>query len=191
MRRVLLGGLVGGGVVFIWGAVSHMALPLGEMGVRPIPNEDQVVTAMRGAIREPGFYFFPGMDKSRQASKSEQEAWEQKMKKGPWGVLIIHPEGGEAMLPRQLGTELATNIVAALLAASLLAQVRSGYTGRVLFVTLLGAFGFVIVNVPYWNWYGFPADFTIAQAIEHVAGWFLAGLVLAAIVRPGQGKVAE
>jgi hypothetical protein len=183
MVKVVLGGLVAGVVVFCWGAVAHMALPIGEMGIRRIPNEDAVLGAMRTTIQEPGFYFFPGMDMSKQVSESEQQAWKAKLKEGPAGVLIIQPRGAEAMSCRQLWTELATNIVSALLAATLLTRVRAGYRGCVAFVTLLGVFGFVTISVPYWNWYGFPTDFTMAEAIDQVVGWFLAGLVLAAIVR--------
>jgi len=179
---------VAGIVVFAWGSVAHLATPLGKVGIRQIPGEDKVGGAMKDAIREPGFYFFPYIDDSK-ATKSEQEAWAAKVKQGPTGILIIHPEGGEAMSLRQLGTELATNIVSALLAALLLAQVRSGFGGRMLFVTGLGLFGFVITSVPYWNWYGFPLDYTGAQAIEKIVGWFLAGLVLAVIVRPKKGQV--
>src|SRR5262249_62383345 len=140
-----------------WGAVAHMALPIGEMGIRAIPNEDSVVGAMRNAIQQPGFYFFPYLD-MKEASEATQRAWSEKLKKGPSGILVIHPEGSEAMSPRQLGTELGTNVVCALLAALLLSQVRpdSSYWGRVAFVTLLGIFGFVTISVPYWNWYGFP-----------------------------------
>ena len=36
----------------------------------------------------------------------------------------------------------------------------------------------------YWNWYGFPTEFEIAEAVDQVVGWFLGGLVLAALVRP-------
>ena len=120
------------------------------------------------------------------------QAWQEKAKQGPVGVLIVRPQGGEGMTPTTLGTELGTNVVSALLAALLLSQVRvgAGYWTRVGFVTLLGVFAFVTVIVPYWNWYSFPADFVATEAIEHVVGWFLAGLVLAAIVRAPGGKVA-
>jgi len=173
--------------VFAWGAVSHMATPLGKVGIQPIPSEEKFVAAMKDAIREPGFYFFPAIDQSK-ASESDRKAWEAKIKQGPMGILIIHPEGGEAMSPRQLGTELATNIVSALLAAMMLTMVRSSFAGRVLFVTALGMFGFVVTSVSYWNWYGFPLDYTGAQALEKIIGWFFAGLVLAAIVRPTKGQ---
>jgi hypothetical protein len=84
--------------------------------------------------------------------------------------------------------------VAALLAAFVLSQVWSGYPMRVLVVTLMGIFGFASISVSYWNWYGFPTDFTAGEAITEIVGWFLAGLVMAAIVRPhklNQYKVTE
>ncbi len=191
MAKVVLGGLLAGIVVFFWGAFSHMVLPLGKMGVHQITNEESVIGAVRDSVREPGFYFFPGRDMSKQASESEERVWMEKVKKGPVGVLIVQPSGGEAMSPRQLGTELATNVVSALLAAFLLTSVRSGYWGRVLFVTLLGVFGFLTISVPYWNWYGFPADFTAAEAIDQSVGWLLAGLVLAGIIRCRKVAVPE
>ncbi len=40
--------------------------------------------------------------------------------------------------------------------------------------------------IPYWNWFGFPTDFIAAEAIDQVLGRFLAGLVLAAIVKPAR-----
>src|SRR5262249_47952607 len=157
--------------------ISHMVLPIGSMGVHRIPNEDPVLGALRSAISEPGFYFFPGMDMTGKASESEQEAWKAKLKQGPSGVLVIHPQGTEEKLHRQLMTEVATNMVSALLAAFLLTRVRTHYPGRLLLVTLLGVFAFVTVNVPYWNWYGFPTDFVTSEAIDHIVGWLLAGLV--------------
>jgi hypothetical protein len=184
MGRIVLGGLLAGVVVFFWGAIAHMALPIGKIGIQQIPNEEAMLAAFRGSITAPGFYFFPWMDLSATSSKSEHEAAHAKYNQGPTGILVIHPEGGDPMTPRQLGTELATNVVSALVAAFLLAHVASSYARRVLFVTFLGLFGFLIANVPDWNWYGFPTDFTLAQATEHIVGWFLAGLVLAAIVRP-------
>ena len=73
----------------------------------------------------------------------------------------------------------------------LVTQLRPGFVVRVLCVTLMSIFGFVMVCVPYWNWYGFPLDFTVAQGIEHSVGWLLAGIVLAAIVRPSKAKPIE
>jgi hypothetical protein len=192
VKRIILGGLLGGILVFNWGFVAHMVLPLGRMGVHVLPDEAPVVDPIRSAVKEPGFYVFPGMDMCGKASESEQQAWQEKAKQGPVGVLIVRPRGSEFVMSRLLLTEVGTNIVSALLAALLLAQVRvtAGYWTRVAFVTLFGVFAFVTILTPYWNWYYFPADFVATEAIEHAVGWFLAGLVLAAVVRVPGSKVA-
>jgi hypothetical protein len=192
VKRVVLAGILGGILVFNWGYVAHMVLPCGEMGVHMLPDEAAVVAPIRSTVKEPGFYYFPGMEHGSKASESEQKAWLENAKQGPLGVLIVRPQGGEGMTPQMLLTELGTNIVSALLAALLLSQARvgAGYWTRVGLVMSLGLFALVTVVVPYWNWYGFPADFVASEAIEHVVGWFIAGLALAAIVRTPRARAA-
>ena len=111
MGRVVLGGLLAGVVVFFWGAVSHMAPPIGTMGIHQYPTRMECSLRFEARSPRPVFYFFPGMDHSKPATRSEIEAVFAKIKQGPSGILVIHPEGGDAMSPRQLGTELATNVV--------------------------------------------------------------------------------
>jgi hypothetical protein len=187
---VLAGGLIAGIVVFIWEAVAHMALPLGEMGIRQIPNEEGLLKVMKAGISDSGLYFFPGIDRSKTVTDSEQKAWQSKVEAGPTGILVIQPNGAEAMSPRQLSMEFGADVIAGLLAALVLTQVRSNYVGRVLVVLLMGAFGVVNVSASYMIWYGFPAEFTAAEAISQVVGWLLAGLALAAIVKPTNGHEA-
>jgi hypothetical protein len=186
-KRVILGGLVGGVVYFIWGAVAHMMTPLGHTGLSILPadKEDALLAAMRAAAPKDGLYFFPGCEGMyHPVSESQQQAWMEKMKAGPRGLLLVHGGSDEVMSPGQLGTELATDVLAALMAGLLLSATRLGYAGRVGFVTLLGLFGWVTISLPYWNWYDFPLDFTLAAALEEGFGWLLAGTALAAVVRP-------
>ncbi len=56
--RIVLAGVLAGIVVFIWGAVAHMALGLGESAMKAIPNETEVLSTMQKNINAPGFYFF-------------------------------------------------------------------------------------------------------------------------------------
>ena len=184
MTKILLGGVVAGIVIFFWGFVSHMLLPLGEMGLQSIPNEDELNAAIKKDIREPGLYFVPGRDMSKSQSQVEMQAHMDKIAKGPYGFMVIYPNGRDASMSKRLPIELGTNVVCALLAAILVTQLRSGFIERVACVTLVGILASIITLVPYWNWYGFPTDFTLAQFVEHTVGWLLAGLVLALIVRP-------
>ena len=189
-KRIVLGGVLGGIVLFLWQSVSHLVLPLGDVGIKRIGNEDAVIAALRENISQPGFYFFPAADTPPGMSKEQkQEAMrkaEEKYRTGPNGILIYHPRGGEALSPKQLLTQLGVDIVALLVGAFLLAQASglAGFGARVLFVALLGLLPTLVVNLPYWNWYGFPADYTLAQLADHVIGFFVAGLVLAGLVKP-------
>ena len=48
----------------------------------------------------------------------------------------------------------------------------------------MGLLPFFMVNFPYWNWYGFPTHFTLMELVDKLITLFVAGLVLAAIVKP-------
>jgi len=76
MKKAILGGLLGGLTLFVWGSISHMALPLGEAGVRAIPPaaEGAVLAALKGALSERALYVFPGLDMTH-ASAQERQAW--------------------------------------------------------------------------------------------------------------------
>jgi len=184
MTKVLLGGVVAGVVIFFWGFVAHMLLPLGEMGLRSLPKEDDLTAAIKKEVREPGLYFVPGRDMSKSQSQEEMEAHAAKIAKGPYGFMVIYPDGRDVSLSKRLPIEFGTNFVCALLAAILVSQLRPGFSLRVASVTLVGILASIMTLVPYWNWYGFPTDFTLAQIVENTVAWLLAGIVLALIVRP-------
>jgi hypothetical protein len=178
--KIVLSGIVGGVVVFLWGALSHMALPLGTMGLKTLPGEDAVLAPMRDSIHEPGFYFFPGIELDNPTPEA-QAAWDAKMKAGPTGILIYHPSGMTPM-SRLFAIELASGILAAILASFIVNSVVAGYGIRVLCVTAMGLFGWLTISVPYWNWYRFPVGITLAEGIDQTVGWLLAGLAIAGIV---------
>jgi hypothetical protein len=184
MTKILLGSVVAGIVIFIWGFVAHMLLPLGEMGLKSVPKEDELNAAIKKEVREPGLYFVPGRDMSKSQSQEEMEAHMAKVTKGPYGFMVIYPDGRDVSFSKRLPIELGTNVVCALLAAIIVSQLRPGFIVRVASVVLLGLLASVMTLVPYWNWYGFPTDFTLAQIVDHTVGWLLAGIVLASIVRP-------
>ena len=181
--KILIGGIVGGVVLFIWGFVSHVVLPLGEIGFNTIPDDKLLISVMQNSVRESGLYVFPGYDMSRKMTPEEMKTWEEKYKAGPTGLLVYRSEGGEVMSPKQLFTQFVSVLLAALVAAFLLSLTAASFRKQVIFVTLLGLFSWLTISVPYWNWYGFPADFTTAGLIDGVVGWFLAGLAMAAVMK--------
>ena len=186
MKKVIFGAIFGGLAMFLWGFVSHVVLPLGEIGKKQLPAEDAVLSTLGREVDHSGLYFFPGMD-PKTASEAEIKVWEDKYRKGPSGLLVYTAGGQEPMSPLRMGKQLGGDILAALFGAILLWLAgMASYTSRVLFVTLIGAAAWASINVPYWNWYGFPTDFTLAAGADSVLGWLAAGVVMAFIVKPGR-----
>ena len=184
MKRILLGAVVGGFIVFAWSAVQHMATPLATAGISALPGEEAVLAALRANVREDGFYFFPAAGMSPDMTPAEHEAWAERMRTGPSGVMVVHPQGAEPMPMRGLVYELVSDILAALLVAFGLAHVVAPYGRRVLLVALAGVFVALAGSASYWIWYGYPTAYIGAEAIDHIVGWLLAGLAMAKIVRP-------
>jgi hypothetical protein len=77
--RILLAGILGGIVMFVWTSIAHMALPLGEAGITEIPNESAVLSAMQSSIGDnPGLYIFPGLGAGKNAMREQKnEAMKQ------------------------------------------------------------------------------------------------------------------
>lgn len=48
--------------MFLWGAVSHMVLPTGEIGVKMLSDEPAVLAVLAEKVKDPGVYLFPGAD---------------------------------------------------------------------------------------------------------------------------------
>ena len=191
--RVLVAALLGGMAIFFWGFVAHMLLPLGEAGMRPLPYEAKLLPAISATLNEPGLYIFPWPESApgtpMPVNQKTQAAVADLYKNSPHGLLLFHPPAGAMLTTGQLLAEFATNCAAALIAAVLVNLVVSSlrsFGGRFLFVTTLGLIAGIAVNVPYWNWYEFPTAFTLAEILEHVVGFAVAGLVIAALVKPTQ-----
>src|SRR5207253_7566663 len=88
--RILFAGILGVVVMFNWTSIAHMMLPLGETGIKEIPNESAVVAAMQSNMGDKtGLYIFPGPGVGENATRHEkQEAMKKAMDK-----LATEPSG--------------------------------------------------------------------------------------------------
>ena len=199
-KRIILGGVLGGIALFVWGALSHMVFQLGDVGIQSLPSEEAAVPALRTAVKQPGLYFFPGYDMKamsalpKEQAKAANKAWTEKWKAGPRGLLIIHPEAtsAEPMGAGTLGRQFGTDVCAGLLVAFLMSQLstRSRHSCRAGVAATVGFLSAWVICVPYWNWYGFPGNFVLAQIADRMIGFTLAGLAIAAIVNPSKAPAA-
>jgi hypothetical protein len=187
--KLLVAGILGGIVMFIWTSIAHMALPLGEAGIGEIPNESAVLSSMQSTIGEQsGLYVFPGPGVGKNATRQEKndamKHMVEKMAANPSGILMYHAPGRPFTFGKWLGIEFGTELFEAILVVFLLAQTRiTTFAGRVGFVLVAGILAAITTNVSYWNWYGFPSAYTAGYMFIQIVGFFLVGIV-AALVLP-------
>jgi len=184
----VLGGILGGAALFFWGAISHMILPIGEMGIRTARPEAEsaLVAAMQDALPEQALYIVPGSDPSKPMDEAAQKAWLDRYAAGPTALVAWNPGPGTAIGPRPLTIQLLSNLAVCVLAAWLLTRLApgTGYFQRVGIVALLGLIAVLTTEVSYWNWYSFPGAWLAGQILEQGLGFALAGLVVARHARP-------
>ena len=188
MNRVILAGILGGIAMFIWTSIAHMVLPLGEAGVSEMGSEIPLLDAMKSSLGDRrGFFIFPGLHASPNASKQEKadamKLMIDRAASGPAGILVYHPSRPFAFA-RWLTIEFITEVVQALLVVALLAQTRlTSFGGRVFFVTVAGILAAITTNVSYWNWYGFPSRYTVGLMFTEIVGFLVAGIVAALVLK--------
>ena len=186
--KILLAGILGGIVMFIWTSIAHMFLPLGEAGISEIPNESAVLSAMQSNIGEQtGLYIFPGPSVGKNATRQEKnEAMKhmaEKMATNPSGILMYHGPGRPFTIGKWLGIEFGTELLEAILVVFLLAQTGiATFAGRVGFVLLAGILAALATNVSYWNWYGFPCVYTAGYMFIQIIGFLCVGIVAAFVL---------
>lgn len=188
--RIILAGILGAVAMFVWTSIAHMALPLGEAGVQNTMNDDALLSALKSTVKDkPGLYIYPSMGLGPDATHAQRseamKSFEAKLENNPSGFFIYHPAGSRPMnMVKYLTTEFLTELCEALLAVWLLAQTRIvTFGGRMGFVTTAGIIAAIATNVSYWNWWGFPGNYTGAYIFIQVVGFFLVGVVAAIMFR--------
>jgi hypothetical protein len=177
--RLFMAALLGGVVMFLWGFVAHMLLPVGDMGLRTPTNEDAVLAAVRDNLPGEGVYVLPWLGPDAMKDTDRAKAYAAKVDASPYAWIVYQPQARNALdMSGNLAREFATNLACAAIVAFLMLGV-AGFGRRLQVAALMGLFGWLAISVPYWNWYRFPLDFTLGSFLEQVVGWALAGAAMA------------
>ena len=179
--RILIAGIIGGLVMFVWGAVAHMMLPIGEMGMKVPTEQATTIAALGSSTQGTGVYMYPSPPKEDWQDEAKMKAFAESAKGQPYAFVIYQPGGNpvnESMTPALI-KQFGSDTLAAVIVAWVLSLGAFGFGKRVLIATGLGLFAWLAISVPYWNWYQFPLDFTISGLLELVIGWTLSGCAMA------------
>ena len=182
-----MGALIGAVVYFAWGAASWMLLPWHEANMKRLPEETLIMDTLRVVAKEPGLYAFP-CGRDARDGKEPKEDFAARHKKGPVGLLVYQPGGKDLPMASNFAASFVNSLATVLGLMALLSLSRGRVKGlmpRALLCAAAGAFVWIVAHVPYWNWFGFPAGYTLTLLGDLVAGFFLAGLAISRFV-PGE-----
>lgn len=181
--RVIIAGVLGGLMMFLWGFVMHMFTPLGEMGMKGSGSSGELaaLSAIREGMPSEGVYMLPWVSPDTMNDEAKSKVAGEMMAASPYAFVVYQPQGVDVFkdFPKYLSKQLAADTLCALLIAWILALISAGFGTRVIAATIMGAFSWAAVSLPYMIWYRFPLDFTMAALIENAVGALLAGFVIA------------
>jgi hypothetical protein len=181
LYKWLIAAVLGGVTMFVWGGFSHLVLLKG-VGFSRVSDEARIVSALRTSLPGDGLYFLPSIDIRGNPSAEETAAWEARFRAGPTGMIVYHAAGDAPVSPKKLAVQFLSILLAAGILSYVLSFTIATYWRRVALAGLLGAFGLFAISTIYWNWYGFPNAFFLAQGVDMVVGWSLAGAVIAKLI---------
>ncbi len=186
MSKIIKGGLLGGIVLFIWGAISWTVLPWHTKTLHQFSQESAVEVALANNAPHPGIYILPNPDGGKKgASGKEKEirmkVTQEKMQKGPFAFVAMSPQGLGPMSRHLFIAILIQVLTAGLMTWLLIKTENLRYFEKVGFVVIFSLAASIFCELPNWNWWGFQTDFVLVTVLDHLVSGFLAGLVLAKI----------
>ena len=191
--RVLVAGLIGGILMFLWGVVAHMALGLGNVGLKQPASESVVLSTLHEGLGDKaGVYILPSLDPKKMGDAAEVIAYQQQAIRSPYAWVVYMPQGDDmTRMGPQIGRQWASDTLSALALAFVMGLAGLDFRRRLALAAVAVAFAWLSTMVPYWNWYRFPLDFTWAALIEQLLGWLIAGAAMAWWLGRSERKLAS
>jgi len=158
-KFLVVGCLIGGLIIFGWGAISHTVLML-PGSLDEFMDKQAVLDAVRAQTPGNGMYLDT---------------------RGVLVALSLRPDAADRTqeMGGRLVLEYVTNVLEALLLCLLLLRSRAaGAFDSARFTGIAGIAAWLGLQVSYWNWYGFATPFVVQSLMDIAIGWFLAGLLL-------------
>jgi hypothetical protein len=179
--RIIVAGIVGGILVFFMGFVEHELLGWGSRTFSNIQKDDEFRENLKEHQLPPAIYAYPQMPKDK--SPAEMDPFMKKWAAGPSGFLIVAPTG-DMQMPKMLGLELLTNVIAALIAAWIVSLISADkpFLWRWKVVVLIAIFGWVSLVASYGIWYSFPWPFIRDDLLCTILEWSVGGAAIAGFV---------
>lgn len=184
MKKIIIGGIVGGILIFLWQFLSWTVLDLHRVSQQYTSKQDSIISYLNTQFSEDGQYAVPTIPEH-----SSKEQWEAAMKNAegkPWAIISYH-KAMNANMGANMARCLVANIVMICLLCWILVQFHHISFGKVFTASLFTGI-IVFLNAPYTMhiWYETPG--IMADLKDALISWALAGIWLGWWMKKNAGR---
>ncbi len=167
MKKLLIGAIVGGIILFFWQFLSWSALGIHESMQAYTPNQDKVLECL-GQNLEEGFYFLPNVAPGTEGNGNPMEAFAGK----PWAQVYYH-KAMNVNMGMMMTRGLLVDILAIALLIWLLSKIPNlGLKDTILSCIAVGIISYIVTH--YTNSIWFETK-TMGDLIDGVVSFALVG----------------
>lgn len=189
MKKILIGALVGGLIMFLWQWLSFAVANFHKPAQQYTEKQEAILEFLSSQGLKDGGYYMPGVPEG--SSMKEHEDAMKRAEGKPWAMIQYHNKQDENLAQRMtlnMVRGFLTNVIIMFLFLSLLKRM-----GRISFAQVVGAaimIGLIVfLNAAYTNFIWYQTFDIWAHLLDAVASWGLAGAWLGWWIRRGDNKV--
>jgi mannose/fructose/N-acetylgalactosamine-specific phosphotransferase system component IID len=173
MKKLLIGTLVGGLLVFGWQTLSWTMLNLHEAEYKQAPGQDAVISSLSNQLTEDGQYFIPQPNTG--ATAKEKEDFTKNLEGKPWAVVNFH-KAYKVDMTTNIIRGLLTALIAVFLVCWILSKQNSTFATTFISCLLIGLVGYLFIPYSGHIWFETPGART--HLIDTFVAWGLCGIWL-------------
>jgi hypothetical protein len=177
MKKLLIGAIVGGLLIFIWQTLSWTMLDLHRPAMDYTAKQDTIISVLNATLDKEGGYYMPAVPQGTSMDEAIKAA--EKMNGKPWATIQYHKslDANNNAMYISMAQSLAANIVMVWLLCWILG--KWGKTGFAnIFMACIFTGLIVFINQPFNNFIWFKIFDLRAHLIDALASWGMCGIWL-------------
>jgi hypothetical protein len=174
MKKLLIGALVGGIILFICQFLSWTVLNLHYNAYQYTDKQDAIMNSISSQIEKEGQYMIPSLPPD--ATREQHEAAMKTMAGKPWALVQYHQS-----MDMNMGSNMIRGLIVDMLIVGFFCALISRMNALnfiAIFISALFVGMIVFFNIPYTNHIWFKGFDLMAYFIDCMVGWALIGIWL-------------
>ena len=174
MKKLIIGAIVGGILLFIWQTLSFALLNLHGKAFQYTPKQEEIMTSLNSFFNEEGQYLLPRAPDD--ATMEERESMMKSSEGKPWAMISYH-KSMDMSMGMNMVRGLLVDIVAIALFCWIISRMDLPTMGKILTASIFTGL-IVFFTAPYTAHIWYDSFDIMAHFMDAIVGWGLVGVWL-------------